>query len=65
MNTKYQKSNEIALSSLYSIITDDNNIALKCKSICTDFGDGLYNANSKIFKDLRRVGCYFHSAKNI
>ena len=65
MNNKLQNSYEIIFNCLLEYITTNYTIELKCKSICTDFEDALYNAIKKIFKNVRHVGCLFHFAKNI
>lgn len=48
-----------------NIITLENTKKIFVESFSTDFEEGLLNAISEIFPELRGVGCFFNYCKNI
>ena len=48
-----------------NIITLENTKKIIVKSFSTDFEEGLLNAISEVFPEMRGVECFFHYCKNI
>lgn len=60
INSKTEIAYNIALSSFYDILTENNNLKISLCSISIDYELALINAIKNIFRKVRLVGCYFH-----
>ena len=59
-NCKIEEIYMKVLKSVYNILTYNEKYELKVKFITTDTELALVNSVKKIFKNAKRIGCYFH-----
>ena len=60
LNSKKEILYSKVLESIKSIITYNNNIEIKLKSVTLDFERGLNNSFRKYFPNIHIVGCLYH-----
>jgi len=63
MNNKLKKSYDLVFTSIFNIISLDNNKSIKLVTITTDFEKALIASVKKVFTNIRHVGCLFHYIK--
>ena len=52
------------LYSIPNILTQNDEYKLKLKCIITDTEEALINSVNTVFKNIQRIGCYYHYFQN-
>ena len=59
-NNKHEEGYYYLFNRIKIILTIEGTVNLSLKSYTIDFESGLINSLSKIFPNIKKVGCYFH-----
>lgn len=64
-NKKHEEGYYYLFNRIKNILTIEGTVNLSLKSYTIDFESWLINSLSKIFPNIKKVGCYFHNTRAI